>query len=107
VIEIAHFQTEKGKFPFREWMSSLRDKIAKVSISKRLRQLELGNLGDAKPVGEGVIELRIHAGAGYRVYLGRYGEHWIVLLCGGDKSSQGKDIERAKEYWAEWKQRQI
>jgi putative addiction module killer protein len=88
-------------------MSSLRDKIAKVSISKRLRQLELGNPGDAKPVGEGVIELRIHTGTGYRVYLGRHGEHWIVLLCGGDKSSQAKDIERAKEYWAEWKQRQI
>ncbi|WP_424168888.1 type II toxin-antitoxin system RelE/ParE family toxin [Terracidiphilus sp.] len=58
-------------------------------------------------VDEGAIELRIHVGAGYRVYLGRHGEQWIVLLCGGDKNSQTKDIMRAKEYWAEWKRRQI
>jgi putative addiction module killer protein len=106
VIEIVHFQTDQGKFPFREWMSSLRDKVAKTAVSRRLHHLEFGNLGDAKSVGEGVTELRIHVGAGYRVYLGQYGEHWIVLLCGGDKNSQAKDIARAKAYWAEWKGRQ-
>ena len=63
-------------------------------------------MGDAKPVGQGVAELRIHVGAGYRIYCGRYGEHWIVLLCGGDKDTQQQDIQRAKTLWAEWKQRQ-
>jgi putative addiction module killer protein len=87
-------------------MERLRDKLAKARIASRLRQIEEGNLGDAKPVGEGVVELRVHVGAGYRVYCGRYGQHWIVLLCGGDKSSQAKDIGRAKTYWTEWKRRQ-
>lgn len=88
-------------------MSSLRDRMAQTRILRRIEQLMDGNLGDAKPVGEGVVELRIHAGAGYRVYLGRHGEQWIVLLCGGDKDSQAKDIIRAKEYWMEWKRMQI
>ena len=87
-------------------MAGLRDKAAKFRISRRLLQLEQGNLGDVKPVGEGVLELRIHVGAGNRVYSGRYGEVWIVLLCGGDKSSQSRDIERARAYWTEWKKRQ-
>lgn len=84
-------------------MFSLRDKIAKTAVARRLHHLEFGNLGDAKPVGKGVTELRIHVGAGYRIYLGRHGERWIVLLCGGDKDSQAKDIARAQAYWAEWK----
>jgi len=75
---------------------ALRDKIAKSRIAARLRQIESGNFGDAKPVGEGVAELRIHVGAGYRVYCGLHGRHWVVLLCGGDKDSQPKDIARAK-----------
>jgi putative addiction module killer protein len=106
VFEIVHYQDKAGHFPFQEWMERLRDKQAKVRISSRLRQVESGNLGDAKPVGEGVVELRIDIGAGYRVYCGRYGQHWIVLLCGGDKSSQHNDIERAKSFWLEWKRRQ-
>jgi putative addiction module killer protein len=106
VFEIVHYQEKNGHFPFREWMTSLRDKQAKARIGARLRQLELGNMGDAKPVGEGVIELRVHTGAGYRVYCGRHGEHWIVLLFGGDKSSQVKDIEMARDFWADWKRRQ-
>ena len=107
MIEIVNFKDASGRSPIEEWLSSLRDKITKARITSRLRQLEFGNMGDAKAVGEGVIELRIHAGPGYRIYLGRYGENWIILLCGGDKSSQEKDIARAKAYWAEWKQRQI
>jgi putative addiction module killer protein len=107
VIEIVNFKDANGRSPIEEWLSSLRDKIAKARITSRLRQLQSGNMGDARPVGEGVVELRVHVGAGYRVYLGRYGERWIVLLCGGDKGTQTKDIARAKAYWAEWKQRQI
>ena len=64
------------------------------------------SLGDSKSVGEGVIELRVHVGAGYRVYCGRYGSSFVILLCGGDKSSQSKDIELAKAFWADWKRRQ-
>jgi putative addiction module killer protein len=106
VFEILHYQESSGSFPFREWLENLRDKQAKAGIATRLRRLEQGNMGDAKAVGEGVVELRVHAGAGYRVYCGRHGGHWIVLLCGGDKSSQVKDIERAKYFWADWKGRQ-
>ena len=87
-------------------MATLRDATAKARIVARLRQIESGNLGDAKPVCEGVIELRIHVGAGYRVYCGQHGQHWVILLCGGDKDSQSKDIARAKGLWAEWKRRQ-
>jgi putative addiction module killer protein len=72
----------------------------------RLRQLELGNFGDVEPVGEGVMELRVHVGAGYRVYCGRHGKAVVLLLCGGDKGSQDADIKRAKDLWAEWKRRQ-
>ena len=106
MLEIVHYQGKDGSFPFQEWMDRMRDKQAKARIGARLRQLEYGNLGDAKPVGEGVVELRIDVGAGYRVYCGRYGPRWIILLCGGDKSSQTRDIERAKTYWADWKRRQ-
>jgi putative addiction module killer protein len=80
--------------------------MAKSRIATRLRQIESGNFGDAKPVGEGVTELRIHVGAGYRVYCGRHGQHCVILLCGGDKSRQTKDISTAKTLWTEWKGRQ-
>ena len=106
MFEIVHYQDKAGRLPFQEWMERLRDKLAKTRIVSRLRQLELGNMGDSKPVGEGIIELRIDVGAGYRVYCGRYGDRWVVLLCGGDKSSQPRDIERAKDFWLEWKRRQ-
>jgi putative addiction module killer protein len=106
VFEIIHYQDEAGRLPFQEWMERLRDKQAKARIAARLRQLEMGNIGDAKAVGEGVIELRIHVGAGYRVYCSPFGQHWIVLLCGGDKGSQTRDIDRAKSFWSEWKRRQ-
>jgi putative addiction module killer protein len=71
--------------------------VAKTRIAQRLRRIEEGNLGDVKPVGEGVLELRIDTGAGYRVYCGRHGATWIVLISGVDKSTQGGDIERTKE----------
>jgi putative addiction module killer protein len=106
MIELLHYREENGRHPFREWIASLRDSLAKVRINARLRQMESGNMGDSKPVGEGVTELRIDVGAGYRVYCGRYGQHWVILFCGGDKSSQTKDIARAKALWDQWKRRQ-
>lgn len=83
--------------PFREWLENLRDRKAAAKIAARLARLELGNFGDAEPVGEGVTELRIHFGPGYRVYVVQRGQILVVVLCGGDKSSQDRDIKRAQE----------
>lgn len=80
---------------FDVWLASLRDRVAKAVIARRIRRVAMGNLGDVKPVGGGVSELRIHQGAGYRVYLLRRGNTVIVLLYGGDKSSQSRDIAHA------------
>jgi putative addiction module killer protein len=80
---------------FSEWLSGLRDARAKAEVARRVRRLALGNPGDVKPVGEGVSELRIHYGPGYRVYYVQRGNLLIVLLCGGNKDSQAKDIALA------------
>ena len=85
-------QTER----FRKWLTGLRDERARARILKRLERAAGGNLGDAAPVGEGVSEMRIFYGPGYRVYFVQRGEELIVLLCGGDKSTQSADIEEAK-----------
>ena len=82
---------------YESWFEKLRDLQAKARILARIRRLSLGNLGDIKPVGEGVSELRITYGPGYRVYVKRQGDVLVILLVGGDKSSQKRDIERAKE----------
>lgn len=87
---------------FRKWHSKLRDERAKAAIATRLLRLAQGNPGDVAPVGEGVSELRIHHGPGYRVYFQQRGELIILLLCGGDKSTQDKDIRTAKEIAAQW-----
>jgi putative addiction module killer protein len=106
VIELLRYQREDGSEPFTEWLTTIRDKIAAARIRVRLRQVEAGNFGDCEAVGEGVIELRIHVGAGYRVYCGRHGKAVVLLLCGGDKNTQARDIKRAKDLWSEWKRRQ-
>ncbi len=81
---------------FRRWMADLRDVVAKARIAARVRQLAFGLLGDIGPVGEGVSELRVHVGPGYRVYVVQRGAILIVVLCAGDKGSQARDIARAK-----------
>jgi putative addiction module killer protein len=106
MIELLRYQREDGREPFTEWLDSLRDKVAQARIRVRLRQLETGHFGDVEAVGDGVIELRIHIGAGYRVYCGQHGKIMVILLCGGDKSTQPTDIKRAKALWLEWKRRQ-
>lgn len=107
MIELFRYQRDDGREPFTEWLNGLRDKVAQARIRIRLRQVQAGNFGDSEPVGEGVIELRVHVGAGYRVYCGRHGKTVVLLLCGGNKGSQVADIKRAKELWSEWKRRQI
>lgn len=89
---------------FSAWLAKLRDQDAKARIAARIRRLAFGNAGDVAPVGGGLGELRIHQGAGYRVYFMRRGTRIVVLLCGGDKSSQRQDIARAKALAAEWKE---
>lgn len=81
---------------FASWLEDLKDERARAKVLVRIRRLSLGNFGDVKPVGEGVSELRIDFGPGYRLYYVRRGKALVVLLCGGDKSTQVKDIEAAK-----------
>lgn len=81
---------------YASWFGKLRDKAAKVRIDIRIRRLSLGNPGDVKPVGEGVSELRVNFGPGYRIYFVQRGEEFVVLLAGGDKSTQEQDISTAK-----------
>jgi putative addiction module killer protein len=82
---------------FASWLKALRDGQARARIAVRVRRLAFGNPGDVKPVGEGISELRVHHGAGYRVYFVQRGDSLILLLCGGDKSTQDKDIAAAKQ----------
>jgi putative addiction module killer protein len=82
---------------FKKWFSSLKDKRAKARIDVRIKRVSLGNFGDVEPVGNGVSELRIDYGAGYRVYFVKRENIIVILLCGGDKSTQSKDIQKAHE----------
>ena len=87
---------------FTKWRSNLKDARARAAIALRLTRLEFGHVGDVSPVGEGISELRIHYGPGYRIYFHRRGKTIVVLLCGGDKSTQAKDIKKAKLLAKEW-----
>ena len=106
MFDLIVYEQDQGQRPYDKWFDSLRDKRMQSRIINRLGQVQAGNLGDCRSVGGGVIELRIDIGPGYRIYCGRSGATLVVLLCGGDKSSQDKDIERAKEFWVGWKRRQ-
>lgn len=88
---------------FRRWLKGLRDRHAVIRILARVARLAEGNPGDVRPVGEGVSEMRIDHGPGYRVYYVRAGAILVVLLCGGDKASQSRDIDRAKALARQWK----
>ncbi|SLM32133.1 conserved hypothetical protein [Desulfamplus magnetovallimortis] len=102
--KIVHYITSDGKSIFQGWFRTLRDRRAKINITKRLTQAKKGSFGDTKSIGDGVHEMRINYGPGYRVYYANDLETIIVLLCGGDKSTQDEDIKTAKKYWAEYKQ---
>jgi putative addiction module killer protein len=104
-VELRFYQTRDGSRPFQQWLLGLRDKQVVARIEARLARLAAGNFGDFKPVGEGVVELRIDWGRGYRVYFARLGQLVVLLLCGGDKRTQQKDIDRAKAYFDDFKTR--
>src|SRR3989338_6464423 len=97
------YHASSGQAPFEDWFEDLRDEKGKGIIIARLSRVRVGNLGDCKPVGQGVLELRVDFGPGYRIYLGLDGRTIIILLCGGDKSSQSRDIRKAHEYWADYR----
>jgi len=105
MFTVRHYVTEDEHDPFQEWVKKLRDPIAKVQVLKRVNRIEGGNFGDHKACREGVWELRIDHGPGYRVYYALTGNVVILLLCGGDKGSQDADIKRAIGYWKEWQRR--
>lgn len=104
-IELEEYLAADGRAPFAEWLDDLRDGMARVRIAKRLTRLRVGLLGDWKAVGGGVMELREDYGTGYRIYCARHGSSLIVLLAGGDKRTQQKDIEHAQNHWQDWKRR--
>lgn len=96
--KIVYYVTKSGKSPFIEWFEDL-DFSLQTIIRKRIRRLELGNFGDCESLGDGVFELKMHIGAGYRIYFGREKRSIILLIMGGDKSTQNRDIKKAKLIW--------
>jgi putative addiction module killer protein len=101
--EVVAFRAKDGQVPFEVWLDDLDDKRAVARVLARLARVRQGNLGDCKSIGEGVSELRVDYGPGYRVYFGQRGQTLVVLLCGGGKRTQDRDIRLAKQYWQEFK----
>jgi len=103
--EFLIYRTADGRLPFSEWLASLHDPRARAKIRVRLDRVSVGNFGDCHGVGEGVHELRIEYGPGYRVYFGQLGSTIVLLPCGGDKTTLARSIELAKLYWSEYRRR--
>lgn len=104
MLELHEYITNNNRAPYSEWLSRL-DRTAKARVLTRVDRVRRGNFGDCRSVGDGVFELRLDFGPGYRVYYGRRGETIVILLCGGDKASQADDIKIAKGYWHSLNQR--
>lgn len=103
--EIKIYATEKGNEPFREWLDSLKDVDVQALIFQRLQRIKLGNFGDCKPIEEGLLEFRIHHKAGIRIYYARIGQRLLLIVGGGDKRAQQRDITKAKKYLEDYKRR--
>ncbi|MES2217614.1 MAG: type II toxin-antitoxin system RelE/ParE family toxin [Pseudomonadota bacterium] len=103
--ELRTYRTKDGKEPFTKWLGALKDSLGRAHITNRLNRVVLGNYGDYKSVGDGVLELRIHYGPGYRIYVSEQEHTILLLLIGGTKRTQDKDIKTAKKYWAEFRER--
>lgn len=99
---IVQYVTPNGKVPYREWLEGLKDNVAKIAIIRRVNLMSLGHFGDCEPVGDGVSELRLHLGPGYRVYFAIEGQKVCLMLGGGTKRGQTRDISRAKQHWHEY-----
>ena len=98
------YRDEYGNEPYTDWLSSLKDQKTKERIKVRIRRLESGLYGNCEPVCEGVLELRLFFGPGYRVYFCEEEINTVILLSGGDKGTQKRNIKTAKEYWKEYKE---
>lgn len=96
------YTTTGGKAPFEIWFNTLKDRVARRKIKVRLDRAEEGNLGEYNSVGQGIYEMKINYGPGYRIYFGQEGTKVVLLLCGGDKSTQQKDIKMARQYWEDY-----
>ena len=105
MYEIRHYLAPDEKDVYLDWLKQVRDTVAKMAVVKRVNRIEQGNFGDHKFCRDGVWELCIDVGAGYRVYYAIAGQQIVLLLCGGDKRTQNKDIERACTYWQDWQRR--
>ena len=104
---LLEYVTAEGANPFRDWLHALRDVRARAKVRVRLNRVRLGNFGDAKSVGQGVWELRIPHGPAYRVYFARVENTIVLLLCGGEKATQRRDIDKARTYWQDYQRRSI
>ena len=104
-MKVSLYLTKDGRSPYQDWLRSLRDEEARARIRVRIDRVIAGNMGDAHAVGGGVSELGVHYGPGYRVYFGRYGEELVILLCGGEKNNQERDIALAQAYWEDCRRR--
>ncbi|MCG9892758.1 MAG: type II toxin-antitoxin system RelE/ParE family toxin [Thermosynechococcaceae cyanobacterium MS004] len=98
---VREYLTQAGENPYRNWLACL-DKAVKARVQARVMRFEQGNLGDSKVVGEGVWEARLMFGAGYRIYFALDGDTILLLLLGGDKRTQSKDIRKAQQYWTDY-----
>ena len=105
MIEIRHYVNPVGKDVFDDWLTELADARAQAKIATRIDRLAAGNFGDCKSLRQGLYELRVDWGPGYRVYYAMIGKACVLLLCGGDKRKQAADIERALEYLRDYKER--
>lgn len=104
-MELIRYQNEDGSVPLTDWLSTLRDVQAKIAIRRRIDRFEAGNPGKTRYLRDGVSELKIDMGPGYRVYYAQHGKTIVLLLCGGSKSTQDADIAKAVGYWDDWKKR--
>lgn len=105
MYDIQNYLTTDGRDPYAQWLSALADRQARARILVRVARMGAGNLGDCKPLSDGVWELRIDWGPGYRVYYAMAGKRLVLLLVGGDKRKQQADINTALDYWNDWQQR--
>ena len=103
---VVRYEDERGVKLFDEWLGTLRSKRARTKLVKRAELMEMGNFGKTRSVGQGVIESKIDEGLGYRIYFAHYGPVVVLLICGGDKNDQDRDIKFAQDCWALWKQKQ-
>ena|SRR6266536_6290523 len=102
-VQVELYQTPDGEFPYEHWFDRLKDKGTKSKIEARITRLRTGNWGRWKAVGDGVREIAIDFGPGYRIYAGQVDSNTVLLLCAGDKATQVRDISTAKQHWAEFK----